>query len=117
VTLRTAAGEMRGDIDHLVIGPPGVITINTKHHPRGKVLVDGDAITVNGRGTAYVAKARKEAERARSMLATALATDGQPNLGRELRARSSWSSTRCRASSASRTGFPSFPCKDCCPRS
>lgn len=26
-------GTGRGDIDHVVIGPPGVFTINTKHHP------------------------------------------------------------------------------------
>jgi hypothetical protein len=25
-------GGTRGDIDYLVIGPPGVVTINTKHH-------------------------------------------------------------------------------------
>jgi hypothetical protein len=64
--LRASDGATRGDIDHVVIGPPGVVTINTKHHRRGNVLVDGDTVTVNGRPTAYVAKARQEAERARS---------------------------------------------------
>jgi len=33
VPLRDARGAVRGDIDHVLIGPPGVVTINTKHHP------------------------------------------------------------------------------------
>jgi len=85
VTIRNANGEARGDVDHLVIGPPGVVTINTKHHPRGRVVVDGDEVTVNGRRTAYVARSRREAERARSMLAAALAADGRSELGEVLR--------------------------------
>jgi hypothetical protein len=29
-------GTNGGDIDHVVIGPPGVFTLNTKNHPRKK---------------------------------------------------------------------------------
>ena len=31
-----------GDIDHVVVGPPGVFTLNTKHHPEKTVWVSGD---------------------------------------------------------------------------
>jgi hypothetical protein len=84
VKLRNSDGGQCGDIDHIVIGPPGIVTINTKHHPRGKVLVDGDTVTINGRRTAYVAKARQEAERARSALAAALAVEGHADLAAQL---------------------------------
>lgn len=30
-------GTGRGDIDHVLIGPPGVVTINTKHHRAGRL--------------------------------------------------------------------------------
>jgi len=73
-------GAVRGDIDHLLIGPPCVITINTRHHHRGRVIVDGDAVTVNGRDTAYVAKARREAQRARTLLTTTLTRHDHPTL-------------------------------------
>lgn len=85
VALRTAGGDERGDIDHVVIGPPGVVTINTKHHPRGNIMVDGDEVTVNRRRTDYIAKSRREAERARSMLVAALTTAGHADLGAQLR--------------------------------
>jgi|CXWK01.1.fsa_nt_gi hypothetical protein len=32
-------GQRGSDIDHVVIGPPGVFTINTKHHPDKRVSV------------------------------------------------------------------------------
>ncbi|MFE5163989.1 nuclease-related domain-containing protein [Streptomyces sp. NPDC056697] len=49
------------DIDHIAIGPPGVFTVNTKHH-RGKSIWLGDhAITVNRTSTRYVQISRSEA--------------------------------------------------------
>ncbi|MER8188120.1 nuclease-related domain-containing protein [Kitasatospora sp. NPDC094015] len=52
------------DIDHLVIGPSGVFTINTKHH-RGAALWQGDrAITVNRAPTRYVPISESEAAKA-----------------------------------------------------
>jgi hypothetical protein len=35
------------DIDHLVIGPPGVFTINTKHHRDARIWVGGNMVKVN----------------------------------------------------------------------
>lgn len=56
------------DIDHLVIGPGGVFTINTKHHRDAKIWVAGDMLMVNGGKTWYVGNARKEAVRATARL-------------------------------------------------
>ncbi|MGV8850709.1 MAG: nuclease-related domain-containing protein [Propionibacteriaceae bacterium] len=56
------------DIDHLVIGPGGVFTINTKHHRDANIWVAGDMLMVNGEKTWYVRNARKEAARATALL-------------------------------------------------
>lgn len=64
-------GRDRSDIDHVVIGPPGVFTVNTKHHPGGLVWVGGPRVTVNGRSTWYVRNARFEAGRASRLLTAA----------------------------------------------
>ncbi|MEV5601914.1 nuclease-related domain-containing protein [Streptomyces sp. NPDC052299] len=51
------------DIDHLVIGPSGVFTINSKCH-RGKTVWYGDhAITVNRAPTRYIVVSEHEARR------------------------------------------------------
>lgn len=71
VPLGESGGRMR-DIDHLVLGPPGVITINTHHHPRGRVVVEGDAVLVGGRSVEHIASARAEAARAGQALSAAL---------------------------------------------
>lgn len=63
---------MGGDVDHLVIGPAGVFTINTKHHPSAKVIVGGKAILVRGKPQPYVVKASREAQRVRIALSAAL---------------------------------------------
>ena len=41
-------GDKGSDIDHLVIGPGGVFTLNTKHHPKAKIWVGGNTFMVNG---------------------------------------------------------------------
>lgn len=41
-------GTGKSDIDHLLIGPGGVFTINPKNHPGGKVWVGEHAFRVNG---------------------------------------------------------------------
>lgn len=67
-------GHDGSDIDHVVIGPPGVFTINTKHH-RGKRLdVRGDAVFIGPTRKRYVPNARHEAERARAALTADLPT-------------------------------------------
>ncbi len=44
VPLGDGHGRVRGDVDHLVIGPPGLVSINTKHHRTGKLYLDGDEL-------------------------------------------------------------------------
>ena len=60
-------GSRGADIDHLLIGPGGVYSLNTKYH-RGQVWVGDQAITVNGQSVPYSAKARAEADRVRRCL-------------------------------------------------
>lgn len=61
-------GERNSDIDHVVIGPGGVFTLNTKNHPGGKVWVAENALLVNGRKTQYLRNSRFEATRAAKLL-------------------------------------------------
>ena len=67
-------GERGSDIDHLVIGPGGVFTINTKHHPHARIWVGGDTIMVNGTSLPYVRNSRYEARRASRLLSAAAGT-------------------------------------------
>ena len=64
-------GERGSDIDHLLIGPGGVFTLNAKHHPGKKVWVGGDTMLVGGHRVPYVRNARHEAERASRLLSAA----------------------------------------------
>lgn len=61
-------GERGADIDHVVIGPGGVFTVNSKHHPTASIWVGGDTFMVNGTRVPYVRKARHEARRASRLL-------------------------------------------------
>lgn len=61
-------GERGADIDHVVIGPGGVFTINTKHHPKAAIWVGGETFMVNGRRVPYIRNSRFEAKRASRML-------------------------------------------------
>ncbi|WP_194927311.1 nuclease-related domain-containing protein [Catenulispora pinisilvae] len=60
------------DIDHLVIGPGGVFTVNTKHHARARIWVAGDRVMVNGRYQPYIRNSRHEAAAAARRLSAAL---------------------------------------------
>jgi hypothetical protein len=51
-------GTRGADIDHVLIGPGGVFTLNTKNHPDKSIRVHGDSILVNGHATDYVYKSR-----------------------------------------------------------
>lgn len=59
------------DIDHLLIGPGGVFTINAKHHRGARIWVGDDAVRIGGRSYPYVRKARAEAHRASAALTRA----------------------------------------------
>lgn len=47
-------GTRGSDIDHVVIGPAGVSTINTKKHPGKEVWVSKTSIVVNGHRTDHL---------------------------------------------------------------
>jgi hypothetical protein len=64
-------GENGSDIDHVVIGPGGVYTMNAKHHPRSSVWVGGNTFMVNGQKQPYIRNSRHEAARASRLLSAA----------------------------------------------
>jgi hypothetical protein len=61
-------GTGESDIDHLLIGPGGVITVNSKHHPDGNVWVTSGQIRVNGSYVPYLRNSRYEAARVSCIL-------------------------------------------------
>ncbi|WP_375389911.1 nuclease-related domain-containing protein [uncultured Amnibacterium sp.] len=65
-------GRAGADIDHLVVGPGGVFTINTKHHVDASVWVAGRTVLVAGRRTSMIAKAETEARRVDRIVAGVL---------------------------------------------
>jgi hypothetical protein len=73
-------GSHGSDIDHVVIGPGGVFTINTKNHPNSSVWVAGDTFLVNGVRQSYIRNSRFEARRTERLLSdrtgTAVPTTG-----------------------------------------
>ncbi len=64
-------GQNGSDIDHIVIGPPGVTTLNSKRHPHGTAWVGERMVMVNGQKTDYLRNSRFEAQRAARLLSTA----------------------------------------------
>lgn len=61
-------GGHGSDIDHVLIGPGGVYTINSKNHPGASVWAGGNTVIVNGSKTWYVRNSRYEARRAAHLL-------------------------------------------------
>jgi len=68
-------GAKDSDIDHVVIGPTGVFTLNTKNHSGQKVWVAGGTFMVNGQRQPHLRNAEHEAQRAAKLLGSAV---GQP---------------------------------------
>ena len=62
-------GKGESDIDHVVIGPGGVFTINTKMHSGKKIWVSKYQMRVNGQPVPYLRNSRYEAARASRLLA------------------------------------------------
>lgn len=63
------------DLDHLLIGPGGVFTLNTKTRPNGRVNVYERALYVNGgkrNHYEYIRAAQREAERVKTILSAGL---------------------------------------------
>ena len=65
-------GDRGSDIDHVVIGPGGVFTLNAKNHPGASVWLGGDTLMVNGSRHPYVRNSRFEARRAARLLGAAV---------------------------------------------
>lgn len=66
-----AIGTGGANVDHLVVGPAGVFTLNAKR-VGGKVWVAGGTFLCNGHQRNYVPAARREADRASRCLTRAL---------------------------------------------
>jgi hypothetical protein len=64
-------GDRGANIDHVVVGPGGVFTVNSKYHWDKRVLASGDCVYVNGHPSKYIPVARHEAERAARLLGAA----------------------------------------------
>lgn len=62
---RSARGS---DIDHVLVGPGGVYTLNTKTHPGGRVWVGRTSVRVNSHRVPYLRNSRHEADRAQRLL-------------------------------------------------
>ena len=65
-------GDRGSDIDHVVIGPGGVFTVNTKTHPDSRVWVGRNSVRVNGHAVPYLRNSRFEAQRAERLLSAAV---------------------------------------------
>jgi hypothetical protein len=63
--------ERGGDIDHIVVGPPGVFTLNAKHHAGKSVRVSKSDYRVDGGRRDYVDAAMFEGQNASSRLSSA----------------------------------------------
>jgi hypothetical protein len=61
-------GSNDSDIDHVVIGPGGVFTLNTKNHAGANVWVGSKRILVNGQPVDHLRNSRHEARRASRLL-------------------------------------------------
>jgi Nuclease-related domain len=64
-------GAAGSDIDHVVIGPAGVFTLNTKAHASKKVWAAGHALHINGFRQDYIRNAQDESARASRLLTSA----------------------------------------------
>lgn len=58
-------------VDHLVIGPPGVFTVNVKDHRGSAVAVHGSSLEVDGAARPCLDVSRSEGRRAASLLTRA----------------------------------------------
>lgn len=65
----------RADIDHLAIGPGGIVMINTKHHAGARVSVTKYHINVNGSRTEHLKQVRSQKNRVEKRLSAVL---GEP---------------------------------------
>lgn len=72
-------GDEGADIDHLVIGPSGVYSVNTKNHPGSSITCAENKVRVEGQSMSknhpYARNSRFEARRASKILSIAMGTE------------------------------------------
>jgi hypothetical protein len=68
-------GTRGADIDHVVIGPSGVFTLNTKNHRGKHVWAAEHAMRVDNQPTDYLRNSRHEAKRAARLLSKAVGSN------------------------------------------
>lgn len=61
-------GTKESDVDHVVVGPGGVFTLNTKHHSGKTVWVAERTLMVNGQKQSYIRNSEHEADRIATLL-------------------------------------------------
>ncbi|TFD50261.1 NERD domain-containing protein [Cryobacterium frigoriphilum] len=59
---------LSADIDHLVLGPGGIVTINTKHHRGKKIWINDKGFLVSGHRHPYIRNSEFEAGRVTKLL-------------------------------------------------
>lgn len=64
-------GSAGSDVDHVVVGPGGVFTINTKHHEGQNVWVGSRRMLIAGHASDHLRNSRHEARRVAKMLSQA----------------------------------------------
>src|SRR6201999_4185750 len=63
--------DLNGQIDHLVIGPPGVFALFTENYPGQEIKVSDDTMTIGGRSVEDIAAVRRLADSAAACLSNA----------------------------------------------
>lgn len=64
-------GNRGSDIDHVLVGPGGVFTLNTKAHRDSNIWVGPNTLMVSGQKQPYLRNSRHEADRASRLLSAA----------------------------------------------
>jgi len=59
------------DVDHVIIGPGGVFTVNAKHHPGARVRVGARVVSIDGSSRSYIPTSRREAMKVARLLTSA----------------------------------------------
>ena len=70
--LRAVSEQGSNEVDHLVVGPPGVFTVSTLHHRGARIRVGGQVVWVDDAIREYLRNARIEAARVSRRLSEAL---------------------------------------------
>jgi hypothetical protein len=65
-------GSGWADIDHVLVGPAGVFTLNTKNHAGQSIWVAGQTLMVSGKKLRHLYNSAHEAARASKLLSTAV---------------------------------------------